>query len=87
MSSRIIVKNLPKYLTQERFKEHFVRIGEVTDVRLVHTQYVAPRVFFLTLSVSFLTDQSLSFFPFIVHQQGWSLSSVRIHWLQDGKDG
>ncbi len=37
MSSRIIVKNLPKYLTQDRFKAHFAQRGQVTDCKLVTT--------------------------------------------------
>lgn len=33
--SRIIVKNLPKYLTEQRLKEHFAPHGNVTDVKLM----------------------------------------------------
>ncbi|KAI8999531.1 hypothetical protein BC832DRAFT_564521 [Gaertneriomyces semiglobifer] len=33
--SRLIVKNLPKHYTLERFKEHFGQKGEVTDAKLV----------------------------------------------------
>ncbi|ORX74678.1 RNA-binding domain-containing protein [Linderina pennispora] len=36
MSSRIIVKNLPKNYSEERFREHFSSKGEVTDARLMH---------------------------------------------------
>ncbi|CEP22713.1 MRD1 [Cyberlindnera jadinii] len=32
--SRIIVKNLPKYITEERLQEHFSKKGQVTDVKL-----------------------------------------------------
>ncbi|GAQ82968.1 hypothetical protein KFL_001300320, partial [Klebsormidium nitens] len=35
--TRICVKNLPKYLTEERFREHFAAKGEVTDARIVRT--------------------------------------------------
>jgi multiple RNA-binding domain-containing protein 1 len=35
--SRIVVKNLPKYLTQERFRQHFEKIGPVTDAKLMYT--------------------------------------------------
>jgi hypothetical protein len=39
MSSRVIVKNLPKYITEERFKSHFSVKGEITDVKLMKTRY------------------------------------------------
>ncbi|KAJ2379781.1 Multiple RNA-binding domain-containing protein 1, partial [Coemansia sp. RSA 2603] len=37
MSSRIIVKNLPKHISDERFREHFSSKGEVTDSKLIYT--------------------------------------------------
>ncbi|KAJ3344068.1 hypothetical protein HDU93_003231 [Gonapodya sp. JEL0774] len=37
MGSRIIVKNLPRHITQERFKDIFSAKGTVTDVKLVKT--------------------------------------------------
>ncbi|KAI9208070.1 uncharacterized protein BJ171DRAFT_490143 [Polychytrium aggregatum] len=36
--SRLIVKNLPKHITQERFREHFAAKGEVTDAKLMYTR-------------------------------------------------
>ncbi|KAJ2780709.1 Multiple RNA-binding domain-containing protein 1 [Coemansia javaensis] len=36
--SRIIVKNLPKHITERRFHSHFADRGEVTDVKLVYTK-------------------------------------------------
>jgi multiple RNA-binding domain-containing protein 1 len=36
-SSRIIVKNLPRRITQERLKTHFGAKGTITDVRLAKT--------------------------------------------------
>ncbi|KAJ1937703.1 Multiple RNA-binding domain-containing protein 1, partial [Linderina macrospora] len=36
MSSRIIIKNLPKHYSEERFREHFSTKGEVTDARLMY---------------------------------------------------
>lgn len=32
--SRIIVKGLPKYFTEDKLKEHFAQKGEITDVKL-----------------------------------------------------
>lgn len=40
-SSRIIVKNLPKQVTDQRMREHFAQKGEITDVRLQYTKYVS----------------------------------------------
>ncbi|KAJ1649931.1 Multiple RNA-binding domain-containing protein 1 [Dispira simplex] len=37
MSTRIIVKNLPKYLKDDRFREHFSATSEVTDCKLMKT--------------------------------------------------
>ncbi|KAJ2767543.1 Multiple RNA-binding domain-containing protein 1, partial [Coemansia nantahalensis] len=36
--SRIIVKNLPRHFTEQRFRSHFASKGEVTDVKLVYTK-------------------------------------------------
>ncbi|KAJ1671000.1 Multiple RNA-binding domain-containing protein 1 [Coemansia sp. RSA 25] len=38
MSSRIVVKNLPKHITEERFRGHFGGKGEVTDAKLMYTE-------------------------------------------------
>jgi len=35
--SRVIVKNLPKHASEERLREHFATVGEVTDCRLKKT--------------------------------------------------
>ncbi|KAJ2077397.1 Multiple RNA-binding domain-containing protein 1 [Coemansia sp. RSA 988] len=37
MSSRIIVQNLPKHISESRFRSHFDSKGEITDVKLVYT--------------------------------------------------
>ncbi|KAJ2847335.1 Multiple RNA-binding domain-containing protein 1 [Coemansia brasiliensis] len=37
MSSRIIVKNLPKHIDERRFRNHFGLKGEITDVKLLYT--------------------------------------------------
>ena len=38
--SRLLVKNIPKYITEERFKSHFEKIGPVTDAKIIKTKYV-----------------------------------------------
>ncbi|CAO3643623.1 unnamed protein product [Mucor fragilis] len=43
--SRLIVKNLPKELSEEKFREHFAKKGEVTDAKLMKTQWGASRKF------------------------------------------
>lgn len=40
-SSRICVKNVPKYVTEKRLKEHFAAKGVVTDVKILKTRWVA----------------------------------------------
>lgn len=36
--SRVIVKNLPKYLDDDRFRSHFSLKGEITDAKLIFTK-------------------------------------------------
>ncbi|KAF9971065.1 hypothetical protein BGZ73_006026 [Actinomortierella ambigua] len=43
--SRLIVKNLPKHLTEERFREHFGSKGEVTDAKLMKNSWGKSRGF------------------------------------------
>jgi RNA recognition motif-containing protein len=40
-SSRIIVKNLPKHMTQARFRDIFGSQGEITDVKLAKLPWVS----------------------------------------------
>lgn len=37
-TSRLCVKNLPKYITDTKLKEHFSAKGEVTDVKVLKTR-------------------------------------------------
>lgn len=43
ISSRLIVKNIPKYVDDARLKEHFGSHGEVTDCKVIRTRYDAGR--------------------------------------------
>lgn len=36
--SRLLVKNIPKYITEDRFKSHFEKIGPVTDAKIIKTK-------------------------------------------------
>ncbi|KAF9334647.1 hypothetical protein BG006_001777 [Podila minutissima] len=45
MLSRLIIKNLPKHLTDERFREHFSTVGEVTDAKLMKSSFGNSRRF------------------------------------------
>lgn len=45
MTSRIIVKNVPKHASEERLREHFASIGEVTDCRVRKTEDGVSRQF------------------------------------------
>ena len=37
-TSRLCIKNIPKYANEIRLREHFSKKGEVTDVRVVKTR-------------------------------------------------
>jgi multiple RNA-binding domain-containing protein 1 len=37
-TSRICVKNLPKYVDDRRLREHFAAKGEVTDAKVMRTR-------------------------------------------------
>ncbi|KAG0202948.1 hypothetical protein BGX28_004701 [Mortierella sp. GBA30] len=43
--SRLIIKNLPKHLSDERFREHFSSVGEVTDAKLMKSSFGNSRRF------------------------------------------
>jgi len=45
MASRVVVKNLPKHATDERLRDFFSAIGEVTDARLQKTKEGKSRQF------------------------------------------
>lgn len=55
--SRVCVKGLPAYLTEDRLKEHFSEKGEVTDVKIIRTSDGRSRQFAF---VGYRTEQEAS---------------------------
>ena len=45
MSTRIIVKNLPKNITEEEIKKHFSQKGIITDIKIMHKENGQSRNF------------------------------------------
>ena len=54
MGSRIIVKNLPKKISDEKFRTHFSKVGEITDAKLKFTKEGKFRQFGF---IGFKTDE------------------------------
>ena len=47
MSSRLIVRNIPKYITENQLKERFTKFGKVTDVKILFKGNVHRRFCFV----------------------------------------
>ncbi|XP_042520467.1 multiple RNA-binding domain-containing protein 1 isoform X2 [Macadamia integrifolia] len=61
--SRICVKNLPKYVAEDRLKEFFSQKGEVTDAKLMRTQDGKSRQFaFIGFRTERESEEALKFF-------------------------
>lgn len=61
--SRLIVKGLPKYLTEEKLKSHFAKEGNVTDVKLMKKRNGESRQFaFIGYKSSEDADKAVAFF-------------------------
>ncbi|KFD59153.1 hypothetical protein M514_28668 [Trichuris suis] len=73
-SSRLIVKNLPKYITCERLKRLFDRYGVVTDCQL---KYSADGRFRGFAFVGFLTVESAE--SAVTSLNGTFVDTARIH--------
>ena len=39
--SRLVVKNIPKTITNDRLRKYFEEKGQVTDVKILKTPYVS----------------------------------------------
>lgn len=60
--SRVIVKNLPKYITPEQVRKHFsVRGYTITDLKFAKTQYISQKLLYSHLN----THTFLLLFPFV----------------------
>ncbi|XP_057970697.1 multiple RNA-binding domain-containing protein 1 isoform X2 [Malania oleifera] len=61
--SRICVKNLPKYVAEDRLREVFSRKGEITDVKLMRTKDGKSRQFaFIGFRTEHEAEEALKFF-------------------------
>lgn len=61
--SRLIVKNLPKELSEDKFREHFAKKGEVTDAKLMKTQWGTSRKFgFIGYKTEAAADAAMQYF-------------------------
>lgn len=61
--SRLIVKGLPKYLTEDKLKSHFAKEGNVTDVKLMKKRNGESRQFaFIGYKSAADADKAVSFF-------------------------
>lgn len=47
ITSRLIVKNIPKYTSENQLKEKFSKFGKVTDVRILFKGNVNRRFCFI----------------------------------------
>ncbi|KNE60218.1 hypothetical protein AMAG_05631 [Allomyces macrogynus ATCC 38327] len=73
-SSRIIVKNLPKYMTQDRLRDHFAEKGTITDVKLVKT---ATGVFRRFAYIGFKSDKEAK--AAVKHFHSTYVDTAKIH--------
>ena len=55
MSTRIIVKNLPKNITEEEIKKHFSQKGIISDIKIMHKENGQSRNFCF---IGFKNEQS-----------------------------
>lgn len=61
--SRICVKNLPKYVAEDRLREHFSQKGEITDAKLMRTKEGKSRQFaFIGFRTEQEAEEALKFF-------------------------
>ncbi|XP_021764740.1 multiple RNA-binding domain-containing protein 1-like [Chenopodium quinoa] len=84
--SRVCVKNLPKYLTLNRFKAHFSQIGELTDAMLLRTKDgTSRRMGFLGYRTEQQAEEAIKYFNKsyidccrIVCEVGWKSADPNI---------
>ena len=47
MNSRLIVKNIPKNISEQQLKDHFGEKGDITDVKILFKNKVNRRICFI----------------------------------------
>lgn len=96
MGSRIIVKNLPKYATEDRLKEFFSQKGEVTDAKLMRTREGKNRQFaFIGYRTEKEAEEAIKYFnksymdtSRIICEVAWKVGAMEIPrpWSQYSKE-
>ncbi|XP_021736206.1 multiple RNA-binding domain-containing protein 1-like [Chenopodium quinoa] len=94
--SRIIVKNLPKYATEDRLKEFFSEKGEVTDAKLMRTREGKNRQFaFIGYRTEKEAEEAIKYFnksfmdtSRIICEVAWKVGAMDIPrpWSQYSKE-
>ncbi|XP_057521728.1 multiple RNA-binding domain-containing protein 1-like isoform X3 [Amaranthus tricolor] len=84
-SSRICVKNLPKLLTLDSVKDHFSRMGELTDAKLLRTREGRSRLAFIGYRTVEEAQEAIRYFNHsyfknsrITCEDAWELGNARI---------
>ncbi|CAO2816369.1 unnamed protein product [Amaranthus hypochondriacus] len=84
-SSRICVKNLPKLLTLDSVKDHFSRMGELTDAKLLRTREGTSRLAFIGYRTVEEAQKAIRYFnrsyfknSRITCEDAWELGNARI---------
>lgn len=96
MGSRICVKNLPKYVTEDRLKEFFSEKGEVTDAKLMRTREGKNRQFaFIGYRTEKEAEEAINYFnksyldtSRIICEVAWRVGAMDIPhpWSQHSKE-
>jgi multiple RNA-binding domain-containing protein 1 len=61
-TSRILVKNLPKYITGDRLKKHFATAGAITDLKIATRNGVSRRFCYIGFKTNEHGLQAVKYF-------------------------